>query len=240
LFYWQLATDNWQLIFGENMAKTIQIEIKPRSELGSRANKRLRDAGFIPGVIYGHKQDVVPVTLPRKEVTNHLHHGAHLFDLGLDGKRETVLVKEVQYDHLGMEILHVDFARVDLNERVTVTVQLELKGTPKGENEGGVLQQVINDLEIECVVTEIPDAIRHNVSEMALDSVLHVRDLQLPPGVKALQDPDVIVATVREILEEAAAPAAAGEEAAEPELIGRKPAEGEEAAAGEEEKKEKK
>jgi len=221
------------------MAKTITVEIKPRSELGSRANKRLRDAGFIPGVIYGHKEDVVPVTLPKKEVTNHLHHGAHLFDLGLDGKRETVLVKEVQYDHLGIEIIHVDFARVDLNERVTVTVPLELKGTPKGEEEGGVLQQILSDLEIECVVTEIPDAIRHNVSEMTLDSVLHVKDIQLPPGVKALQDPEVIVATVREILEEAAAPAT-GEEPAEPELIGRKPAEGEEAAAAagaEEEKK---
>src|SRR5947209_12452534 len=142
------------------MAKTVQIEIKQRSELGSRANKRLRDTGFIPGVIYGHKLDVVPVTLPRKEVTNHLNKGTHLFDLGLDGKRETVLVKEVQYDHLGIEILHVDFARVDLNERVTVTVPLELKGTPKGEAEGGVLQQNISDLEIECVVTEIPDALR--------------------------------------------------------------------------------
>ena len=221
------------------MAKTIQVEIKTRSELGSRANKRLRDSGFIPGVIYGHKEDVVPVTLPKKEVTNHLSHGAHLFDLGLGGKRETVLVKEVQYDHLGIEIIHVDFARVDLNERVTVTVRLELKGTPKGEEEGGVLQQIVSDMEIECLVTEIPDVIRHNVSEMALDSVLHIKDIQLPPGVKALQDPEVIVATVREILEEVVAPAATGEEPAEPELIGRKPAEGEEAvaAAGAEEEK---
>ena len=216
--------------------QTAQVSAKQRTELGSRANKRLRDAGFIPGVIYGHKKDVVPVTLPKKEVTNHLHHGAHLFDLGLDGKRETVLVKEVQYDHLGIEIIHVDFARVDLHERVKVTVPLELKGTPKGEEEGGVLQQLISDLEIECVVTEIPDVIRHNVSEMPLDSVLHIREIQLPPGVKAMQDPEVIVATVREILEEAAAPVAA-EEVAEPELIGRKPAEGEEAAAAEAEKK---
>jgi len=218
------------------MAKTVQIEIKSRSELGSRANKRLRDSGLIPGVIYGHKKDVVPVTLPKKEVTNHLHHGAHLFDLGLDGKRETVLVKEVQYDHLGIEIIHVDFTRVDLHERVKVTVPLELKGTPKGEEEGGVLQQLLSDLEIECVVTEIPDVIRHNVTEMALDSVLHVREIQLPPGVKALQDPEVIVATVREILEEAATPAT-GEESAEPELIGRKPAEGEEGAAAPEAEK---
>src|ERR671927_604278 len=146
-----------------------QVTAKPRSELGSRANKRLRETGFVPGVIYGHKEAVVPVTLPKKEVTNHLNHGAHLFDLALDGKSEKVLVKEVQYDHLGIEVIHVDFARVSLDEKVEVTVPLELKGEPKGEAEGGVLQQIISELEIESLVTDIPDVIRHNVSEMALD-----------------------------------------------------------------------
>ena len=212
--------------------KGIEISVKPRSELGSRANKRLRDAGFIPGVIYGHKEAVVPVTLPKKETSYHLSHGAHLFALKIDGADENVLVKEVQYDHLGMEVIHVDFARVDLNERVTVTVPLELKGTPAGEEEGGVLQQVLSDLEIECLVTEIPDAIRHNVSEMKLDDVLHIKDIKLPAGIKALQDEDLIVATVKEIKEEVVAVAAVEGEAAEPEVIGRK-AEDEEAAAAE-------
>src|SRR6476659_2447129 len=145
------------------MAQTAQISIKPGSELGSRANKRLRDSGFIPGVIYGHKEAVVPVTLPKKETVNHLEHGAHVFNLALDGKSETVLVKEVQYDHLGIEVIHVDFARVSLDEKVEVTVPLALKGDPKGEADGGVLQQILAELEIECLVTEIPDAIRHNV-----------------------------------------------------------------------------
>src|ERR1700686_2920398 len=108
------------------MSQTAQITAKSRSELGSRANKRLRDAGHIPGVIYGHKEAVVPVTLPKKELTNYLGHGTHLFDLALDGKSEKVLVKEVQYDHLGIEIIHVDFARVSLDEKVKVTVPLEL------------------------------------------------------------------------------------------------------------------
>src|SRR5262245_30771281 len=211
------------------MAQTAQITVKPRPELGSRANKRLRDAGFVPGVIYGHKEAVVPVTLPKKEVVNHLHHGTHLFDLTLDGKNEKVLVKEVQYDHLGIEVLHVDFARVSLDERVEVTVPLELKGEPKGEADGGVLQQIVAEIELECLVTEIPDAIRHNVAEMALGDVLHIKDLQLPPGAKALQDEDLIVATVKEIIEEA--PAEVTEAAAEPEVIGRKPEEGEEGAA---------
>jgi large subunit ribosomal protein L25 len=215
--------------------QSANVTVKPRSELGSRANKRLRDAGFIPGVIYGHKEAVVPVTLPKKEVVNHLNHGTHLFDLALDGKNEKVLVKEVQYDHLGHEVLHVDFARVSLDERVEVTVPLELKGEPKGEADGGVLQQIVAEIELECLVTEIPDAIRHNVAEMALGDVLHIKDLKLPPGAKALQDEDLIVATVKEIAEEA--PAEVAEGAAEPEVIGRKPEEGEEGAAPAEEAK---
>lgn len=210
--------------------QSANVTAQPRSELGSRANKRLRDKGFIPGVIYGHKEAVVPVTLPKKEVVNYLNHGAHVFDIALDGKSEKVLVKEVQYDHLGAEVLHVDFARVSLDERVEVTVPLELKGEPKGEADGGVLQQIISELELECLVTEIPDVVRYNVSEMGLGDVLHIRDLKLPAGVKALQDEDLIVATVKEIVEEVPAEA---EGSAEPEVIGRKEEEGEAGAAGE-------
>lgn len=205
------------------MAQTAQISAKPRSELGSRANKRLRDAGMLPGVIYGHKEAVVPVTLPKKEVVNHLNHGAHLFELGLEGKNETVLVKEVQYDHLGIEVIHVDFARVSLHEKVEVTVPLELKGEPKGQADGGVLQQIVSELEIECLVTDIPTVIRHNVSEMALNDILHIKDITLPAGVKCLQDENLVVASVKEVVEEVAPEPVAG--AAEPEIIGKKPEE---------------
>jgi large subunit ribosomal protein L25 len=215
-----------------NMAETAQLSAKPRSELGSRANKRLRDSGFIPGVIYGHKEAVVPVTLPKKEVVTYLDRGTFLFDLAVDGKSEKVLVKEVQYDHLGQEVVHVDFARVSLDEKVEITVPLELKGTPKGEEEGAVLQQIVMELEIECAVTDIPKEIVHNVSDMEKDSELRVRDLKLPPGVRALQDEDLILAMVKEIEEAAPAAAVAEEGAAEPEVIGRK-AEDEEGAAAE-------
>jgi len=216
------------------MAASIAISAEARSALGSRANKRLRDTGKVPGVVYGHKEAVVPVSLPKKELVNHLNHGTHLFDLALDGKNEKVLVKEVQYDHLGIEVIHVDFARVSADERVEVTVPLELKGEPAGESDGGVLQQIVSELEIECLVTDIPSVIVHNVSEMKLDDVLHIKELKLPPGVKALQDEDLVVAQVKTIEEEAAAPSEEG--AAEPEVIGRKPEEGEEAAAAGEEK----
>ena len=210
-------------------SQSAQLTAKVRGELGSRRNKRLRDAGFVPGVIYGHKEAVVPVTLPKKELVGHLNHGAHLFSLALDGKSENVLVKDVQWDHLGIEVLHVDFTRVDLNERVEVTVPLILKGEPKGEAEGGVLTQVISDIQIECLVTQIPEDIKHNVSEMGLNDVVHISDLKLPDGVRALQDPDQIVATVKEVVEEA--PAEAAEGAAEPEVIGKAAEEGAEGAA---------
>ena len=200
------------------MAESIQVAAKSRNELGSRANKRLRDAGFIPGVIYGHKEAVVPVTLPRREVSRHIEHGAHLFDLNIEGKSEKVLIKEVQYDHLGIEVLHVDFARVSLDEKVEVTVPLELKGEPKGAADGGVLQQVISELHVECLVTDIPDVIRHSVTDLGLNEVLHIKDLKLPSGVKVLQDEDLIVATVKEVMEETAADA---EGTAEPEVIGK-------------------
>ncbi len=197
------------------------VTAQTRTQLGSRANKRLRDSGKLPGVIYGHKEAVLPITLPKKEVVKHLDHGQHLFAVTVEGKAENVLVKDVQYDHLGMEVLHIDFARVDLNERVEVTVPLELKGTPKGEADGGVLQQIVAELEIECIVTGIPDAIRHNVSDMGMDTTLHLKDLKLPDGIKALQDPDLILATVKEIAEEESTEAAEGA-SAEPEVIGKK------------------
>jgi large subunit ribosomal protein L25 len=213
-------------------AQSAQIAAKNRKELGSRANRRLREAGLLPGVIYGHKEAIVPVTLPRKEVVGYLNRGAHLFDLNLEGKSEKVLVKEVQYDHLGIEVIHVDFARVSLDEKVKVTVPLELRGTPKGEADGGVLHQIMNELSIECLVTDIPDAIRYNISEMKLNDVLHIKELKLPDGVKVLQDEDQIVATVKEVLEVVTTPVAEEGAAAEPEVIGRKPAEGEEAVEG--------
>ncbi|HLL90303.1 MAG TPA: 50S ribosomal protein L25 [Tepidisphaeraceae bacterium] len=203
------------------MAQTAQVTAEVRSQLGSRANKRLRDAGRLPGVVYGHKEAVVPVVLPKKEVVNHLNKGTHVFSLALDGKAENVLVKEVQYDHLGIEVIHVDFARVNLDERVTVTVPIELKGDPVGEKEGGILQQVLSEIEVECLVTEIPNAIVVNVSDLKVDDAIHVKELKLPAGVKALQDEDSVVVQVKTITEEEAAPAAE-EGAAEPEVIGRK------------------
>ena len=204
-----------------------KISATNRSELGSRANQRLRDSGKLPGVIYGHKQDVLPVTFDCKQLSNLIAKGVHIFEVDLAGKSETALLKETQYDHLGIALLHIDLARVSLDEKVKVQVPLELKGIPLGVADGGVLQQIVMQLEIECRVLDIPEFIRHSVVELGLDSVLHLKDLKLPEGVHALQDEDLLLATVREVIEVAETPAVV-EGAPEPEVIGgKKPEEGE-------------
>jgi large subunit ribosomal protein L25 len=202
------------------MSAPVAVKAEKRSALGTRANRRLRNSGLVPAVVYGHHQDVLPVQINRKEMSRHIEHGTHVFTLDIAGATESVLIKDVQFDALGKEVLHVDFSRVDLNERVTVTVGIELKGDPKGEKEGGVLQQILNELEIECVVTEIPDVISVDVSDMDKDSVLHVSDLKIAAGITVLTDGDQLVCKVEEIEEQSEEPEAEG--AAEPEVIGAK------------------
>ncbi|HOA72709.1 MAG TPA: 50S ribosomal protein L25 [Phycisphaerae bacterium] len=193
-----------------------------RQAAGSRAARRLRKAGKLPGILYGHQQAPQPVVVDAHDLNLLLEHGAHLVELDLDGSTQAALIKDVQYAHLGTEPVHVDFVRVARDERVTVSVPLEFKGTPVGVNEGGVLEHDMVDIEIECLATEIPDSIRVMITDLRLGQSLHVRDLQLPPNVTAVSPPEAIVCSVRTKKAEVEAPEAEGEEAAEPEIITRK------------------
>jgi large subunit ribosomal protein L25 len=165
-----------------------------------------------------------------------LAHGAQLLSVELDGQQRQYLIKEVQYDHLGKDMLHVDLARVELHERVEVTVPLEFRGTPKGTSAGAHLDHILVDLEVECLVTSIPQQIKVRVGELDVGDSIHARDLALPEGVKLVTDADAVICTVR-----AKAAAAAAEEveeakpaAGEPEVItrGKEEGEGTEATAG--------
>lgn len=217
--------------------KSLKAEI--RKPGGSREAARLRRAGRVPGVIYGHKQAAASIALDPKLLEREIEHGAHLFTIEMGGKNETCLLKDVQYDHLGLHAMHVDFIRVDLNERVKVKVPLELRGTAKGVADGGVVTQLMMDIEIECQVAAIPDNIRVNIADLALNQMIHVRELPLPAGFKALGDAEAIVVMCREPLAavEAVAPVE-GATAAEPEVIakGKAPEEGAEGAAEEKKK----
>ena len=213
------------------MAESVLVVAKKRETDGSRGARRLRQKGIIPGVVYGHKEETILIALDGDALGKIIRHGVRVVDLDAGGKVEKALIREVQWDHLGKELLHVDFARVAADERFVVTVPLEIRGTAAGVTAGGVLDQPMHTLSVECLATSIPQSIRVNVAELQIGAAIHVRDLTLPPGVKAMSDPDAIVAHVTTPVVEpevAAAPEAA--EKAEPEVITqKKPEEGEEA-----------
>lgn len=195
----------------------------------------MRAKGRLPAIIYGHGEAPESVSLAHHEVEVALAHGARTLQVELNGAVKPYLIKEVQYDHLDSNLIHLDLSRVDLHERVRVRVGIELRGVPKGIHEGGVLDQQMAQIEVECVVTEIPDTLHPVVTHLALGDSLLVKDLQLPPGVTAVADPNERIATVRLLAVEVAAPVAPleGEAAAtaEPERIGRIRKEDEEVAA---------
>ena len=198
------------------------LKASKREAFGTRKVKPLRAAGMIPGIVYGHGEPPLPITLSRHDVGVVLAHGERLLELDVSGQVQNVLVKEVQYDPMGQEILHVDLARVDLDERVEVTVPVVLRGTPVGAADGGVLHQVSAQATIECTVRAIPEDIRVSVAEMKIDDVLQMKDLPLPEGAVLVGDGETIVATVSVVKEEVEAPAPAEVAPAGPEVIGEK------------------
>jgi large subunit ribosomal protein L25 len=214
------------------MAESQVLETQPRTTQGSRAARKLRKQGRIPAVIYGHKEATVAVTLSGEDLEKAIRQGTRVVDLKTSAKLEKALIREVQWDHLGKDVLHVDFTRVSADERIRVNVPVELRGIAPGVTGGtGVLDQPLHSLTIECLAISIPESIRVAVNELQLGMAIHVRDLVLPPGVTAMNDPDAIVVhvTAKLVEPEPTAAAAPVEGAAEPEIIGRKVAEEEEA-----------
>jgi large subunit ribosomal protein L25 len=212
------------------MAESITLVTQPRAGRGSQAARKLRRTGLIPAVLYGHKEETLCVALPVDEIENAIRHGVRVVDLKANGKEEKAFIRDVQWDHLGKALLHVDFTRVAADERIVVMVPIEIRGVAPGINAGGTLDQPIHTLSVECLAVSIPESIRVNVGELQIGSAIHVRDLVLPPGVTAMSDPDAIVVHVTTKLTEPEAPVAAeAPEQAEPEVIGRQKAEAEEA-----------
>ncbi len=213
------------------MAESVLLVAEARAVRGSHKARQLRRKKLIPGVLYGHKEATVSLSLPRDEFTKALRQGARVVDLQQEGgKVEKALIREVQFDHLGHDILHVDFARISEHERIKIDVRIELRGTAPGATAGGVLDQPLHTLHIECPAMSVPESIRVNIGELQIGGVIHVSDLTLPPGVTVLNDPEAIIVHVTApVVEAEAAPAGPVAEQAEPEVIGRvAKAEGEE------------
>jgi large subunit ribosomal protein L25 len=204
------------------MAETTVLTAQARQGNGSQTAKKLRRQGLIPAILYGHKEETIPLSVPVGELKSAVRHGARVVDLKTPAKLEKALIKELQWDHLGKELLHADFYRVSADERITLSVRIELRGTAPGVTAGGVLNQPLHTLNVECLAIAVPESIRVPIGELQIDAAVHVRDLHLPEGVKVLDDPDAIVVQIAPpIVEAEPAPAGPAAETAEPEVITR-------------------
>jgi len=203
--------------------EAMSLKADIRTKAGSNATAALRKQGKLPAVIYGHKQEPVSIAVDTHDFIEGLHHGHRLFSIAMGGKNETVLVKDLQYDYLGKDVIHADLIRVDLSERVTVEVPLSFRGVAKGTLSGGILEESLTELSIECGVTAIPESIPVSVRDLNIGDALHARDIVLPAGCVLMTPPDALVVICHESkAAESAAETVEGAEAAaatEPEVI---------------------
>jgi large subunit ribosomal protein L25 len=220
------------------MAKTLSLEAQLREQIGSKAAAAVRKQGRIPAVVYGHQQQPVAISLDAHDFVEGLHHGARLMDLTLAGKNEKAIIKDLQYDHLGRDVIHADLMRVDITEVIKVVVPLELKGTPKGAQEGGVLTAHTSRLEVQCLAINIPESIVVPVKDMEVGQSIHAGQVQLPEGVTLASPAEMLVASCALVQEIKTTEQVEAEVPAAPEVITeKKPEEGAEAAEPEKEKK---
>jgi large subunit ribosomal protein L25 len=204
-------------------SKTLTIEVAPRVQLGTSASRRQRRAGSVPAVLYGHGAAVQTLALAEATAQEVLHHPG-LMNLNIAGAEPTTaILKSSQRHPVSGIILCLDFLAVRADELIRSVVGVDFHGVPVGAARGGQLEQVLHQVEIECLPGDLPESIDVDVSGMDLDTTMHVRDIPMPEGIRAVSDPGVAVFQVRlpkveDVKEDApveAAVAATGEAAAE-------------------------
>ena len=221
----------------------INLKANVREKLGKEAAKKFRHQGSIPAVVYKGK-DVLNIKVSSKDLLQAIHTKAGenvVVDLQVEGAPKskktsrTAIIKEIQYHPVKGDILHVDFNEISLTESLSVKVPVAAKGEAEGIKEGGVLEHVLWELEVECLPTQIPENISVDVSHLKIGDSILIKDLQVPSGVKILGDPEATVISLAapQVEIEEVKPE---EEAVEPEVIMEKKPKEEEMAAEEAEK----
>lgn len=202
------------------MAEVESLSVELRDVVGKRRNRRLRESGRIPAVLYGHKQESQNLQVSADQVHAAIRHGSRF--VALKGAvNEKALIKECKWDTWGQEILHIDFTRVGEHEKIRMTVPLEIRGEAPGSHEGGTVKQIMHELDIECEASAVPEKIDVNINQLELNQVIHVSDLHLPQSVTAITEANSVVVNCLAAVEvEESAEGNEGD--AEPEVIGRK------------------
>jgi len=206
----------------------IFLEAEPREETGRGKVSGLRRQGFIPAVIYAQGKPALSLKVSHRDLLRLVHqHRIESVVINLKIKDEkkhkerACLIKEVQYEPVHGEIMHVDFNEISLTQAIKVNVPVVAKGEPAGvKQEGGSLEHILWEVEVECLPTDIPKEIEVDVSNLKIGDAIHIKDITFPPKIKVLNDPAAIVLSVASPMKEEAAEAPVeGLEAQEPEVI---------------------
>jgi large subunit ribosomal protein L25 len=203
------------------MNQEVTIEVERRETSGKEANGRLRRVDLIPAVVYGGQKEPISIQVPRKTLIDIFKAGGsenRIFLLKLQGTAQSrhAMIRDMQVDPITRQVSHVDFMRIDMSKRIRVKVHIALVGTAYGvKTEGGLLDFVTREIEVECLPTAIPHELQLDVTDVKIGEHLEVSSLQLPEGVTLLDAPDRVVVSVAHAKLEAEAPAATAEGAAE-------------------------
>jgi large subunit ribosomal protein L25 len=180
----------------------VTIEVERRKEAGSRPSRRLRREGWIPAVVYGGGKESVPIQIDRRKMLELIksvggENAVFLLKLTGEGKSRHSMIRHIEVDPVTQQILHIDFRRVLMTEKVRVQIQIEVVGTSLGvKNEGGVLDFVTRELEVECLPSDIPHHLPVDVSEYHIGQHAEAKDVELPAGVILVGEPDRVIVSI--------------------------------------------
>ena len=183
--------------------KTVELNVARREKLGKEHVKRLRKTSRIPGILYGSGISPMPLEVDLKEFGTVLKTGARenvILNLKIAGdssdKGQTAIIKEIQLDPVTDSICHVDFNAISLTQKLRVKIPVQTKGEAPGVKEGGILDVVHREIEVECLPTDIPERFTVDIGQLNITDSIHVKDMAFPEGVVCLLDPDEVVITV--------------------------------------------
>ena len=180
-----------------------KLEVSERTKLKTKGVKLLRRKGLIPGVLYYSGEKNVNIEVDKSILFHAMQSGQRIFEIEQQGKSQFTMIKQVQYHPVTDEIVHLDLMRVRRSEKMTITVPLVLIGDAKGVKEGGLLSQSINQLEINCFPTDVPEQIELNVEDLELNSSMNISDIKLKnDDIEIITDGEVNIVNISKLVEE--------------------------------------
>jgi large subunit ribosomal protein L25 len=182
-----------------------KLEVSERTKLKTKGVKLLRRKGLIPGVLYYSGEKNVNIEVDKSILFHAMQSGQRIFEIEQEGKSQFTMIKQVQYHPVTDEVVHLDLMRVRRSEKMTITVPLVLIGDAKGVKEGGILSQSINQLEINCFPTDVPEQIELNVEDLELNSSMNISDIKLKnDDIEIITDGEVNIVNISKLVEEEA------------------------------------